>query len=121
MEFKKAMTIIRRMCNNGEANCDKCPLFLSHNCSVRPWADSDAVRVEGILEKWAKEHPEPVYPTWREFLTSIGVIPKVTIAATEKTQFDVSGDWAEAYALTQNRIPADIAEKLGLKPKEAKD
>ena len=57
MEFKKAMEIMRLICRCVDMDCDECPLSLDGKCSVRPWADSDTVRVEGILEKWAKASP----------------------------------------------------------------
>ena len=44
--------------------------------------------------EWAEAHPEPEYPTWVEWFNSMGGV-----------------DCGEP-------IPADIAEKLGIKPKE---
>lgn len=114
MEFKKAMEIMRLICRCVDIDCDECPLFLDGKCSVRPWADSDVVRVEGILEKWEKTHPEPQYPTWGDWLAEMGVI-----------NWEDNGDGDGVYSVMVptfkmcNQIPADIAEKLGLKPKEA--
>lgn len=111
MEFKKAMEIMRLICRCVDVDCDECPLSLDGKCSVRPWVDSDVVRVEGILEKWAKTHPEPQYPTWWEWLADKGIVPaevnpSVAYELNKKTKL-------------VNPIPADIVEKLGLKPKEA--
>lgn len=72
---------------------------------------------EEVVMSWAAEHPEPVYPTWREYLTSIGVIPKAEILPTERNEF-VYSDFSEAFALTNTRIDADLAQKLGIEPKE---
>jgi hypothetical protein len=55
---------------------------------------------------WAAEHPEPVYATFREWLISIGVIG----------QMSTHSIIADKLAMTP--IPADLSEKLGLKPKE---
>lgn len=52
---------------------------------------------------WAAEHPEPVYPTWIDVLILYGV--------TDETGYNYLDS---AY----NHIPADIAEKLGIEPKE---
>lgn len=110
MEFKKAMAIMRMMCNNVEVYCEKCPLFINDNCSTRPWVDSDVEQVEGILDKWDKTHQEPQYQTWWEWLADKGIVPEEVKPIV-------------AYELSKtglvNPIPADIAEKLGLKPKEA--
>jgi hypothetical protein len=51
---------------------------------------------------WAAEHPEPVYPTWGEWLNTYGVV----------------SDNFFSNAKMLDPIPADIAEKLGVKPKE---
>ena len=111
MEFKKAMEIMRLICRCVDVDCDECPLSLDGKCSVRPWADSDVVRVEGILEKWEKTHPEPVYPTWWEWLADKGIVPAEVKAS-------VAFELCETGLV--NPIPADIAEKLGIQPKEAR-
>jgi hypothetical protein len=56
--------------------------------------------------KWATEHPEPVYPTWGEYLEK--VIPHG------------SRETALTFAIfaMNHPISADIAEKLGIEPKE---
>ena len=61
---------------------------------------------ERIIMDWAAGHPEPVYQTWGEWLER--VIPHG------------NGDTALTFAVYAMRqpIPADIAEKLGLEPKE---
>ena len=58
---------------------------------------------------WAAEHPEPVYPTWGEYLASIGVMKPVQHDKAYEVWF------AQLYS---TNIPADIAEKLGIAPKE---
>lgn len=54
---------------------------------------------EKVVMSWATEHPEPVYPLWGEWLAEV-------------TGQMVDGD------LLYSPIPADIAEKLGIEPKE---
>ena len=53
------------------------------------------VDAEHIVMGWASGHPELVYPTWCEYLQSIGV-------------------------LGVERVPKDIAVVLGIKPKAVK-
>lgn len=66
---------------------------------------------EALDRREPKEPPnDAVYPTWMEWLTDVGAIPKVM-------------GWDEplveaVYDAIQNPIPADIGQKLGLKPKE---
>ena len=93
-EFHDVMTKWRRMC---EAHrCSKCPLNYAVCCVSDPYlrTDVDIETLEELITNW-EEHPEPVYPTWFEWLCSIGV-------------------WNKA----SDPIPANIAQKLGIKPKE---
>lgn len=65
---------------------------------------------EMLLIEWLQEQKEQeaVYPTWYEWLTSIG-------AVTRKVKPDVASTLIETGLL--DPIPADIAEKLGVEPK----
>jgi hypothetical protein len=87
--------------------------------SVPADAFNDAKLVEEIVMSWAAEHPEPVYPTWLEWLKSMGVIPYLMGLVTVR---DVDGTFDDGHVnITENalkEIPADIAQKLGLQPKE---
>ena len=56
------------------------------------------------------KHPEPVYPTWRDYLHSIGVLYNKHTAGGDVTEIH----WGNMMT----PIPADIAEKLGIEPKE---
>jgi hypothetical protein len=63
--------------------------------------------VERTVMSWAAEHPAPVYPTWGEWLMSIGVINGVHPHGA-----------IDALGNLKQPIPADIAQKLGIEPKE---
>ena len=69
-------------------------------CSIGAFVLNTA-DIERKVMSWAAEHPEPVYPTWREWLSEQGVL-------------SAGGLWEKAF----EPIPADIAEKLGIQPKE---
>jgi len=71
--------------------------------SVPADAFKDAKLVEKIVMAWAAEHPEPVYPTWEEWLSD-----KYNLAYNDDFRL----------AMSREYIPADIAEKLGIEPKE---
>ena len=92
--------------------CDMCPDYdqpckmngLICNKIIKFPSDTNWQIIEDEIMQWAAEHPEPVYPTWEEYLRNVGVIP---------TNQDIVQIFLKAS------IPDDIAEKLGLKPKES--
>lgn len=77
-----------------------CPMCMSYpNCNIgqcRKIAFEKPEHFVATVMRWAAEHPEPVYPTLAEWLRSIGLANHRMI----------------------DPIPADIAEKLGIQPKE---
>lgn len=107
-DFVQTMKDWKRMCISCQPNCEKCGLF-EMGCDTANMMD-EPVRAEKMIAKWVEEHPEPVYPTWYEWLTSIG-------AVTRKVKPDVASNLIETGLL--DPIPANIAEKLGIIPKES--
>ena len=111
-EFVQRMKDWQRMCGTmqgGIRKCDNCPLF-KVLCQYKPNEKVDFAWAEQIIEKWAAEHPEPVYPTWGEWLESFGVV-EVTKAKDRIITVMMKPELL-------NSIPADIAQKLGIEPKE---
>ena len=114
--FREVMHEVNRLCT-ANGNCDQnCPLENMGCCGNLGTHCSDplqAERIENIVMAWAAEHSEPVYPTWEEWLGKQGVL-------------DYRGDYNPVTkhidrflnSKAKKPIPADIAEKLGLKPKE---
>lgn len=98
-EFHRLCETQRRLYKN---TCDKCPIKIATMGTMFQcyrYVLEKPKEAENIIMSWAAEHPEPVYPTWAELLLSI--------------YHDVS------YArLLGTPIPADIAQKLGIEPKE---
>ena len=82
---------------------------IAFEASVPADAFKDAKLVEEIVMKWAAEHPEPVYPTWVEYLVGIGVIP-------HEIRLETADALMDTHLLKP--IRADIAQKLGIEPKE---
>lgn len=102
-EFQEVMRQWARMCgaNNYCSACrmqkENLPYTLCSEGGIR--SVENLADAELVIMAWAAEHPEPVYPTWAEYLMH--------------TYQDVS------YArILGETIPADIAEKLGIEPKE---
>ena len=115
-EFQEVMKQWNRMCNAvpgkaGHINlCSDiisgyvCPLRENGMCNLAIEAQSieDWKEGEYIIMAWAAEHPEPVYPSWYRWLIMMGAV----------------GSVEDLFSDLQRPIPADIAEKLGLAPKE---
>lgn len=100
-EFSDCMKQFNRMCKYYclDHRHDKCPMYPACNISqCRKIAFERPREFEGKVMLWAREHPVPKYPSWEEYLCSIGFC---------------------TYNSLSDPIPADIAEKLGLSPKEA--
>lgn len=105
--FVQVMKDWRRMCKHysdesmkyGQACADMCPLGPNTACGdIGMATDMDIEVMAKEVSKWAAEHPEPVYPTWGEYLHTLH---------NEPSSRELS-----------RPIPADIAQRLGLQPKE---
>lgn len=108
-EFQEVCKHLKRMCERYGDNCIKCPLGDKDYCSLSA-GDRTAEtykKAEEIIMTLAAEHPEPVYPTWGEWLMSIGVISGLF----PKGAIDALGNLKQP-------IPADMAQKYGIEPKE---
>lgn len=121
MDFVQTMKDWKRMCNAMEQEdeytaCDKCdlrdfgcPANYEKECDSADWK-----HIENVIAKWAAEHPESLYPTWGEWLEKQGVVKKVLSPRYEE---DGTCCYIAMYEI-KKPIPADIAQKLGIEPKE---
>jgi len=100
-EFQNVMKQFDRMCK-ANAGCVNCPLDDRdgeiYRCSIGAFVNNSE-RIEREIMSWAAENPEPVYPTWGEWLQ----------------RMYNSMNYAGIFITP---IPADIAQKLGIEPKE---
>lgn len=85
-----------RLCASVECN-EKCPLYAEVDCTGIPTKE-EAEIIEREVRKWEAEHPVKVYPTWYRWIS------------------DINGGAVVDHAFLLQPIPADIAEKLGVKP-----
>lgn len=110
-EFVQMMKDWRRMCEKNHTDCMRlCPICANPTCcELAEATDEDIRSAEVKIMAWAAENPEPVYPNWSQWLVSIGVIPK----EIENCQYRAIIELGLI-----NPIHADIAEKLGIEPKE---
>ena len=103
MEICDFLKSWKRMCNSmTEMNgCEDCPIVRNTHgarCGDMPCEMQDIESIAREVEKWAAEHPGPVYPTWGTWLA-------------EKFGYVL-------HEIMYDPIPADIAQKLGIEPKE---
>ena len=125
-EFQDVIIQMKRMCAHFSPTCNGCKLCMgkgtSEFCGEEPKdIRSHPALVEAAVMRWAKDHPEPVYPTWEEWLQSVGVMESSDgLLRRIKGQLLIDGIPAHAVptAKVLQPIPADIAEKLGLQPKD---
>ena len=110
--FQEVTRQWKRMCT-GRVRCD-CPMAAKlkiSNCGLcRDTVLRQSREAEVIIMTWAAEHPEPQYPTWIEYLVGIGVIPEQIPMETADALMDTN---------LLKPIPSNIAQTLGLQPKEA--
>lgn len=123
-QFTEVMRQARRMCESfRDGHCSECPIGDANvlECGIAITSEMDCEEVERRVMQWAAEHPEPVYPTWREWQKSVFPDAEIDITPCE---FDSSNRFncgkKRCYQCIAEPIPADIAEKLGIKPKKEK-
>ena len=114
-EFVQMMKDWRRMCQHmekmaGDRSCDICPLG-GCNAIYEDDGNTDYAEIEEKVATWAAEHPEPVYPTWYEFMRENKIIPDVLEDCGD--YYKTIGKW-----LVKATIKQDIAQKLGIEPKD---
>ena len=108
-DFVQTMKDWRRMCEHCDRN-EKIGCVVNGNvcagfCKMKDEIDLEVV--EAKVTAWAAEHPEPVYPTWYEWLKDMGL-----------TFHDAESSWIGFTERIHHPIPADIAQKMGIQPKE---
>ena len=112
-EYVEVMKQKKRMCNS--TLCCKCNIFHFAgedigNC--QQFISNNPSKAEEIIMSWAAEHPEPQFPTWKEWLEEQRVVVHFDSVNNKGTKVK----W-ELTNKSNCPIPADIAEKLGIEPK----
>ena len=123
-KFIEVMRQAKRMCESfSDGHCSECPIGNADvlECGITVTSEMDCEEVERRVMQWAAKHPEPVYPTWSEwqnrmFPDADGDIVPCAFGSRDRL------NCAERTCdeCMERQIPADIAEKLGIKPKEVK-
>lgn len=118
-EFVEIMKQAHRLC--GTTSCHRCPIVGEYGvCLINPTAQGDYLKAERYITDWANAHPEPQYPSWLEFQEATfpahtrWICPMMFgVDCPSKSVTSVQ----MCTACRNHTIPAEIAEKLGIKPK----
>lgn len=90
---------------------------------MRKFSEHEARRVDNIVMDWAAKHPEPRYPTWKEWqdtnFPNNDALMRPCIFESEE-YFNCKQEIGCEKCMN-NPIPADIAEKLHINPIGVKD
>ena len=119
-EFKDVHRNMVRMCDAMRAEdngCAPCPLDGICAKFITPSEDAIAM-IERVVTQWAAEHPEPVYPSWeaawRQLFPDANCVP---CPDSFGIKYGVPECAHLACTACKSRpIPAEVAEKLGIKP-----
>ena len=115
MEFQEFLRQYRRMCSSYTQSV-ACPIFsVSQSCErcLVTMCQKPAM-FELMVMEWAAEHPEPVYPTWKEWMES--TFPDGCIDDIPCPQcFDMNYPCCTKCTQCENQqIPEYLAVKLGV-------
>lgn len=124
-QFTEVMKQAQRLCaaHNSMCSMRNCPLDGGEACRLNVDLDGeDYSDVERVIMDWAAEHPEPVYPSWGEGWKRL--FPEADIRRTFCPEFfgdKYKCDWCHddndsCEECLERPIPAEVAEKLGIKP-----
>lgn len=120
-EFTKIIRQAKRICaaHGGMCSTNNCPLDNGETCRLLPDNDGeDYNELERIIMDWAAEHPEPVYPSWEEGWRQLFPDAKYTPCPNSFGHKYMVRDckYLICTDCKSNPIPAEVAEKLGIKP-----
>lgn len=119
-EFTEIMHQARRLCaaHGGMCITNNCPLDNGETCRINVDHDGeDYNELKRIIMDWAAEHPEPVYPNWEEGWKQIfpnGIDTPCPSEYGKKYGRDCIN--LSCRSCKQRPMPAEVAEKLGIKP-----
>ena len=112
-EFQIVAKEIERLCKTYQNKCrtDECPLYLEDLCYAQTMShihDYETGELESVVMRWSEEHPAPEYPYMIDVLYDVFNMPKGLNVSN-------AGIWEWLNTI---RISEDVAEKLGIEPKE---
>ena len=114
-EFVETMRKLREMCN-AQTNCKNCTMLIGGmECGASLGSPNlPAGEVERRIVQW--EAAKPKYPSWNEVWKQ--VFPEATCVPCPVFDFGAGECVTSCAECREHPIPPEIAEKLGIKPKE---
>lgn len=116
-EYTEVMKQYARMCEMLRP-CGQCPLSARNNESAvccTTYMQECPAKSERIIMDWAAAHPEPHWPTWREWQNKLFPDNSRAICKAEYMK-----RYNDCHGVCDNcgntPIPPDIAAKLGIDP-----
>lgn len=109
-EYNEVIKQFKRMCKSiSPIKCTRgeCPMGCENIGQCRKIAFEKPAHFAATVMRWAADHPEPVYPTWLEFVKWHKAEGRIEESDNDFVQW-----------MAETSIPAEIAEKLGIEPKE---
>jgi hypothetical protein len=111
------------MCAQQNNSCEGCSLYDDGiECPVEGppegWKLNMLAEYERIVMDWAAKNPEPRYPSWIEWQGANFQMAERAICAAHFMDAGDAGCYVNGRCdkCREQPIPADIAEKLGIKP-----
>lgn len=120
-EFQEVMKQAKRMCE-AQNDCEKCPIFEECDGSGYVSLDctADAEVVERKIMGWAEKNQEARYPSWSEAWRRL--FPGARYTPCPESEFGIKMECKGGCKTCLDKpIPADVAEKLRIKPIGGKD
>lgn len=122
-EFSEIVKQARRMCEyySQDRRCILCPLSNENSrtksslCMTITSIDArDAIEIERIVTEWAKEHPEPTYPSWEDGWKSL--FPDADCPCPNDCFGEECPTDTGCTGCVKRPMSKYVAEKLGIKP-----
>lgn len=127
-EFQEVMRQANRMCASYANDCTDCGLRKEdYACPFDNLPEGMDLKslpeIERVVMDWAEKHPEPRYPSWNEawkqlFPDARRIYAPCIMYFVEECPYDSAINSGNCDKCRNTPIPADIAEKLGVKPLE---
>ena len=123
-EFAEIVKHARRLCDYYSQNegCRGCPLSRDKTggvsnslCRTITSIDAqNAIEIERIVTEWAKEHPEPTYPSWEDGWKSL--FPDAECPCPNDCFGEECPTNMGCTGCVKRPMNKYVAEKLGIKP-----
>ena len=122
-EFAEIAKQASRLCKyyQKDKSCARCTLSSenirrkSSLCMTITDIDAhDAIEIERIVTEWAKEHQEPMYPSWKDAWYSL--FPGADEPCPEQWFCEECPEGMECSECIERPMSKKVADKLGIKP-----